>query len=52
MPLPPELAEHPEDTVVLGDIDAFMDYVESGEALEDWNERVAQRLKKLEVLYC
>ena len=51
MPLPPELAEHPEDTAVVGDLEAFMEYIESGQALHDWNERIAQRAKELEELF-
>jgi hypothetical protein len=51
MPLPPELAELPEDTAIVGDLEAFMDYIESGQALQDWNERLAQRLKELEELF-
>jgi hypothetical protein len=51
MPLPPELAELPDDTAVIGDLDAFIQYVESGQALQDWNERIAQRTKELEELF-
>ena len=51
MPLPPELAELPEETTVIGDIDAFIDYLESGQALQDWNERIAQRVRELEELF-
>ena len=51
MPLPPELAELPEDTAIVGDLEAFIDYIESGQALQDWNERLAQRLKELEELF-
>lgn len=51
MPLPPELAETPEETTVIGDVDAFIEYLESGQALQDWNERIAQRLKELEELF-
>jgi hypothetical protein len=51
MPLPPELAEHPDETAVVGDIEVFIEYVESGQALKDWNERMAQRLKELEELF-
>ncbi len=50
MPLPPELASAPEDTTVIGDIDAFMEYIESGQALQDWNERRAALLRELEEL--
>jgi hypothetical protein len=51
VPLPPELAEIPEETAVIGDVDAFIKYLESGQALQDWNERIAQRLKELEELF-
>ena len=51
MPLPPELAEHPEDTTVVGNLETLMVYLESGQALRDWDERLAQRLKELEELY-
>ena len=39
--LPPELALASEETTVVGDIDAFIEYVESGQALRDWHERLA-----------
>jgi len=39
--LPTELVNEPEDTAVVGDIDAFIAYIESGQALEDWNTRMA-----------
>jgi hypothetical protein len=39
--LPPELALASEETTVVGDIDAFIAYVESGQALRDWHERLA-----------
>ena len=51
MPLPPELAELPEDTAVIGDLDAFMQYIESRQAIQDWNQRIAQRAKELEELF-
>jgi hypothetical protein len=51
MPLPPELADTPEDTTVIGDLDAFIDYLESGQALRDWNERIAQRAKELDEIF-
>jgi len=39
--LPAELAIEPEDTTIVGDIDTFIAYVESGQALHDWYERLA-----------
>ena len=39
--LPPELALASDETTVVGDIDAFIEYVESGQALRDWHERLA-----------
>jgi hypothetical protein len=51
MPLPPELIEHPDDTTVIGDIDAFIEYLESGQALRDWNERLAATLRELEEIF-
>jgi hypothetical protein len=51
MPLPPELVETPEDTAIIGDLDAFIEYLESGQALDDWHARIAQRAKELEELF-
>jgi len=51
MPLPPELCDIEAATAVVGDIEALMEYIESGQALQDWNERMAQRLKELEELF-
>ena len=51
MPLPPELLDEPEDTAIIGDIDAFVGYIESGQAEQDWNERIAIRLRELEELF-
>ena len=51
MPLPPELAETLEETTVVGDLDAFIAYLESGQALQDWNERIAQTARELEELF-
>ncbi|MGE3540272.1 MAG: hypothetical protein AB7N91_22885 [Candidatus Tectimicrobiota bacterium] len=38
--LPAELSVEPEDTTVIGDIEAFMTYVENGQALRDWQDRL------------
>jgi hypothetical protein len=51
MALPPELLEEPAETTVVGDIDAFMTYVESGRAQQDWQERLDLRLKDLRRSY-
>ncbi len=51
MPLPPELYDLEDETAVVGDVDAFFEYVEAGQALQDWNERLAQRLRELEELF-
>jgi hypothetical protein len=51
MPLPPELIEEPDETTVIGDLDAFMNYIESGQAERDWHERLAMRLRELEELF-
>jgi hypothetical protein len=39
--LPTEIVNELEDTTVVGDIDALIAYIESGQALEDWNTRMA-----------
>ena len=39
--LPPELALASGGDHIVGDIDAFIEYVESGQALRDWHERLA-----------
>ena len=33
---PDELVDEPGDTAMVGDLDAFMSYVENGQALQDW----------------
>jgi hypothetical protein len=38
--LPAELAIAPEETTVVGDIDAFIEYLESGQSLRDWHARL------------
>ena len=43
MPLPSELIDTSEEPTVVGDLDAFIADVESGQARPDWNERIAQR---------
>ena len=39
--LPENLRVVPNETAVVGDVDAFMDYVEDGLALLDWHLRIA-----------
>jgi hypothetical protein len=39
--LPAELAIAPEDTAIIGDVDAFIAYLENGQAMRDWHERLA-----------
>jgi serine acetyltransferase len=39
------------ETAVIGDVDAFIDYVESGQALRDWHERIAVAMRELEELF-
>ena len=51
MALPHELAEIPDDTDVKGDIDAFMEYVESGQAAQDWNERIEKLMDEMAELF-
>ena len=51
MALPPELLEHPDDTAVIGNIDDFITYIESGQALQDWHQRIAAAMKEMENLF-
>jgi hypothetical protein len=51
MALPPELIEEPADTAVVGDIDAFITYIESGRAQKDWQERLDLRLREFDELF-
>jgi hypothetical protein len=51
MPLPPELIDEPAETTVVGHVDALIAYVESGQALLDWNERINMRLKELDEVF-
>lgn len=44
--MPIELAIVPEDTTIVGDIDAFIDYVENGQALRDWHDRLAAQTEE------
>lgn len=48
MPLPNELISTADDTTVIGDLDAFMVYVESGQALHDWRRLQASARKELD----
>jgi hypothetical protein len=51
MPLPPDLVDVPEETTVVGDVDAFIKYIESGQALQDWYERLEKRRSELAELF-
>ena len=46
--LPSELTAAEEDVAIVGDVDAFLRYVESGEALRDWQERRSQVQQEME----
>lgn len=39
--MPVELRMEPEETTVIGDVDAFIAYIESGQDCLDWDDRVA-----------
>ena len=47
MGLPDHLWDVEEETAVVGDVDAFMRYVESGIAYQEWKAQVAFRHKEL-----
>ena len=47
MPLPSELAQVPENTAVVGDLDEFIAHVESGQAAIEWQMRLEKRVKDL-----
>jgi hypothetical protein len=47
--LPTELIEASDETEVIGDIDAFIEYVESGQALRDWHDRLGVIAEEYEV---
>ena len=42
MPLPWELLDIEEETTVVGDVDALIAHIESGEALQDWCDAIMQ----------
>lgn len=48
MPLPSELLDATDETTVVGDLDAFMVYLESGQAWQDWRRLHATAVKELE----
>lgn len=50
MALPAESLNIPEDTAVIGDVDAFIAYIESGQAELEWLESLAVRYRKFEEL--
>ncbi len=44
--MPAEIAVAPEEITVVGDVDAFIEYLENGQALRDWHERVAAQAEE------
>ncbi len=48
MPLPFELEIERKETTLVGDIDEFMEYYESGQALKDWYDRIIERTEECE----
>ena len=50
--LPTELIIEPEDTTVVGDVDAFIAYVENGQALRDWHARLAALSEECDAFLC
>ena len=48
MPLPSELLNAMDETTVVGDLDAFMVYLESGQAWQDWKRLHAAAVKELD----
>jgi hypothetical protein len=48
MAFPTELIDEPNDTAVIGDLEAFMAYVESGQAWHDWQELCTTAHKEFE----
>ena len=45
MIMPQNLQEVEEQTTVVGDVDAFIAYLESGQAWAEWNNRCEQSMK-------
>lgn len=39
------------DTDVFGDVDAFIDYIEVGQAWQDWHERLAESAYERELFF-
>lgn len=37
-----------EATAVIGDVDEFMEYVESGQSLKEWNEKILALTKEFD----
>ena len=44
--MPAELAVALEETTVVGDVDAFIEYLENGQALHDWHARLAAQAEE------
>ena len=49
MPLPRELWDVEDETAVVGDVDALIAYIESGNALSDWADRIMQVQREMEI---
>lgn len=48
MLFPDEFVDEPNETTVVGDLDAFMNYLENGQALQDWYALRQTACKELE----
>jgi hypothetical protein len=48
MPLPNALLNTTDDTTIIGDMEAFMVYIESGQACHDWWQLHAVAMKELD----
>jgi hypothetical protein len=49
--LPPAVRGTRQSVDVIGDVDTFINYVEKGDALKDWKDRVEARRWKLDQVY-
>ncbi len=46
--IPKEVIEEPQSTALIGDVDAFLAYCESGEAFLDWHTLIDRIWKNIE----